>query len=285
MNIPAVAVVTPVLNGVRWIEETVRSVLEQSAVLSGRVELRYIVMDGGSTDGTLGALRSFASNDLQLISERDGGMYSALANGFKRVSPGTELSAYINAGDLWHPRALDIALDAFEVPGVHWLSGYHVIYNEAGDVVYLRLPFKYRRRLFRSGTYGTRLPTVQQESTFWRSQLLAAVDLDRLGGFQLAGDHYLWQCFATQTQLHIVSSFLGGFRVHGGHLSDARSDYEAEIVSMSVRPSVPDQILITADRVIWQMPDKIKKLLTGSQLITYNLDECRWARRRARGRH
>lgn len=59
----------------RNIEETVRSVIEQAAVLSNKVELEYIICDGKSTDKTLDIINALESKYIKIISNRDSGMY------------------------------------------------------------------------------------------------------------------------------------------------------------------------------------------------------------------
>jgi glycosyltransferase involved in cell wall biosynthesis len=276
------AVVTPVLNGARWIEETMRSVLNQSAVRSGRVRLRYVVMDGGSTDGTVDIVRAVGADLVELVSEKDSGMYGALAKGFKKVAAGSDVCAYLNAGDLWHQDALDVVLEAFEIAGVDWLSGYRVAYNKAGQIVHLRLPFRYRNRLVAAGRYGASLPAIQQESTFWRGSLMQVVDLDRLASFQLAGDYYLWRSFSDRATLHTIAAVLGGFRLHGGHLSDARSAYAAEVSEMTNRARVADKFFEYFDRIAWRAPDDVKKALGRGQMLRYDLGTGAWVKGKAR---
>ena len=101
-------------------------------------------------------------------------------------------------------------------PQCRWLTGYAVTYNEAGAAVRFVLPYRFRRRLHRCGAYGRFLPFVQQESTFWKRELMESVDFERLAGFRLAGDYFLWRCFAERADLHVVSAHLGGFRQHAG---------------------------------------------------------------------
>lgn len=272
------AVVTPVRNGAAWIEQTMRSVLDQTAVRSGRVSLRYIVMDGGSTDGTPEIVRAVGGDAVQLISEQDAGMYAALAKGLRQVAEGSDICAYLNAGDLWQPGALDVVLDVFELPGVDWVSGYRVAYNAAAQIVHVALPSTYRARLIATGAYGTALPSIQQESTFWQSWLLEAVDLDLLASFRLAGDYYLWRCFAERTPLYTVAALLGGFRMHGEHLSGARARYAAEVSSMTRRPGFGDRVVGALDRPVWVAPDSVKKAIGRRQMLRYDVRNESWTK-------
>src|SRR5580658_8697248 len=124
---PLVSIVTPCLNSARFIEATIESVLAQDYP---RIE--YIVMDGGSTDGTLDILKRYGPQRDPLnagsqgepftwISEKDHGAADAINRGFAQ-SHG-EIFAYLNADDLYLPGAVTAAVRSFEA-------------NPGADVVY-----------------------------------------------------------------------------------------------------------------------------------------------------
>ncbi|PYV15323.1 MAG: hypothetical protein DMG07_10045, partial [Acidobacteria bacterium] len=117
----AFRIVTPCLNAERLVGETMKSVLEQSALESGRVRLEYWIVDGGSTDRTVEIARSHRSDAVHVISEPDRGMYDALVKGLRGASAG--VSAYLNAGDLYSRQAFDAVLDVFDSRRVKWLTG------------------------------------------------------------------------------------------------------------------------------------------------------------------
>ena len=106
-----IPIITPCLNAEKYIHETVKSVIEQNAVLSGRVELEYIICDGGSTDRTLEILNSVKTNKMKILTGKDNGLYDALAKGLK-IAKG-DIIAYINAGDYYNKYAFDIVMDLF----------------------------------------------------------------------------------------------------------------------------------------------------------------------------
>src|SRR4030042_198392 len=101
-ELPLVSIVTPSLNQGRFIEETILSVKNQTYP---RIE--YIVIDGGSSDGTLDILNKY-SDSLIWISERDKGQSDAINKGWK-MSKG-EIIAYLNADDTYMPGAVETAV-------------------------------------------------------------------------------------------------------------------------------------------------------------------------------
>jgi glycosyltransferase involved in cell wall biosynthesis len=268
-------IVTPCLNAAAHIEETAASVLQQAAVQSGELELEYIVCDGGSRDGTLQILERMRHPRMRVLSGPDSGMYDALVRGLRHAQG--DVIAYLNAGDYYHRHAFSVVRDIFTAfPECRWLTGFAVEYAASGAAVRFVLPYRYRNRLMRCGVYGTSLPFVQQESTFWKQDLMDRVDLDRLSRLRLAGDYYLWRCFGEAAQLHIVSAHLGGFRLHAGQLTENIEPYRAEMRELA-DPAGP-LALATAlwDALCWRAPPGIKKRLNPRTLHLYDHAAGRW---------
>ena len=274
-RVSTVTAITPVRNAAALVARTVSSIVTQSAIRSGRVQLQYLLCDGASADDTV-SVATDAAGDTQLdvVSEPDNSMYDALAKGLRRA--GGDLIFYLNAGDVLFPGALDVVLDVVEQAHVSWLTGYGAIVNADGVVVSMSLPFRYRRSLLRTKAYGSILPTLQQESTFWRAEMMANVDLDVLASYRLAGDHYLWNIFATVAEPTIVKALLGGFTQHGTHLSDDEAGYREEVARHASRIGASRFPLALIDGVVWRSPDRIKKLLNNAHLVVYDRASASW---------
>jgi glycosyltransferase involved in cell wall biosynthesis len=105
MSLPPISVITPSFNSSTTIRETIESVIEQQYPL-----LEHIVIDGGSTDGTLDILRSYPH--LTWLSEKDEGHYHAMNKGIQR-SHG-DVVAILNADDCYRPGALRKIGEAFQ---------------------------------------------------------------------------------------------------------------------------------------------------------------------------
>jgi glycosyltransferase involved in cell wall biosynthesis len=268
------SVVTVCRNAARYIGATVESVLAQALFRSGRCDLEYLVCDGASTDGTLEILRPFESQGVRVLSEPDASLYAALAKGLQCATG--DYVAYLNAGDLLHPTGLTIAADCFELPGVEWLTGYGALFSDRAQLVSCWLPYRYRRSLFASGTYGLRLPFVQQESTVWRRRLHAAVDWEALGRLRYAGDAFLWRCFATAADLYVVRGLIGGFRVHAGQISERMQEYREELRGFSRAATPLERLQCLADRALWWAPEQVKLWANRETLLRYHHKRGAW---------
>ena len=100
---PRISIVTPSYNQGAFLEETIRSVL-----LQGYPNLEYIVMDGGSTDGSVEVLRSFGDR-VQWVSQNDGGQSDAINQGFARL--GGDVLGWLNSDDTFAPGAFRTVME------------------------------------------------------------------------------------------------------------------------------------------------------------------------------
>lgn len=111
---PSISIVTPSLQQGDYIEETIRSVL-----LQGYAHLEYIVIDGGSTDGTVEILRRYEPWLTYWSSEPDRGQTDAINKGFDRATG--EMYGFLNSDDLYLPGALHrLAHDSRRDGGSAW---------------------------------------------------------------------------------------------------------------------------------------------------------------------
>jgi glycosyltransferase involved in cell wall biosynthesis len=234
------AIVTPVKDCVRTIDETVLSVVSQSGAFS----IEYHVQDGGSVDGTLEKLAAWkrrlesenASFPIGCRAVRfsydsapDGGMYAALNKGFARLSG--DVMGWINGDDRLQSGALATALAVLtQFPEAQWLGGRHAYIDAVGSQVAVLDVMPYARQLLESGLYeGRRLVFLQQEGVFWRRALWQKCGSRMDESLRYAGDFELWCRFAGVAEYVSVDSVLGVFRVREGQATHDLAAYYAEV--------------------------------------------------------
>ncbi len=107
--LPLVSIITVVFNGAKHVEQTINSVLNQSYK-----NIEYIIIDGGSTDGTIDIIKRYESKIDYWQSEHDGGIYVAMNKGISLANG--ELIGIINADDFYLPDAIEkiIEVDTIE---------------------------------------------------------------------------------------------------------------------------------------------------------------------------
>lgn len=219
-----VSIVTPSFNQAPFLEAALRSVLD-----SPGVDLEYVVMDGGSTDGSVDIIRKYADRLAHWESAPDGGQYDAITRGFQKTTG--EIMGWLNSDDQYTPWALSVVCEIFsQHPDLQWLTTLRQFrLDERGLPVrtlvhpgFARGSFAHGENLPERGAFATGF--LQQESTFWRRSLWEKAGAQVGKGFPLAGDFELWARFFQHAEPVGVEVPLGGFRFHGAQKTGNRQD-------------------------------------------------------------
>ncbi len=209
--LPELTIITPCLNAAATLPATLASVRAQ-----GIDGLEHIVVDGGSTDGTVDLLR--ATDGIRWISEPDRGLAHALNKGIAMATG--DVIGEINADDVYEPGALHIVRDAFRAqPEAMWLTGYCRIIDAAGEEI--RRPVTgYKNWLLRRYSLGLYLTHnfMSAPATFFRREALAEA-----GGFderyRISVDYDLQLKIARRHPPIVLERYLASFRMAEGSLS------------------------------------------------------------------
>jgi glycosyltransferase involved in cell wall biosynthesis len=223
---PKISVVTVNYNLGAYLEEAMRSVLDQNYP-----NLEYIVVDGGSTDGSVALIERYADHLAWWVSEPDLGQYHAVQKGFAQATG--EIMYWLNSDDKLFPGALLAVAEIFQTyPQVRWLQGHPTEYTPEGSAIRrIALPWA---SWSRARYLGFDFQFIQQESTFWRRDLWEEAGSTMDLSLRLAGDMELWARFFRHAELVTTTALLGGFRHRRAdqRSKDQRDVYLSECVAV-----------------------------------------------------
>lgn len=277
-SLPRFAMVVPARSvSAADLEATINSVRYQRASTAGRCTLRIVVVGSDLSQECLDLLEDLESEEISLAFDSGHGLYPALAQGFQLVNG--DYYGYLGVGDVLEPQAFDLILETApsDVPvKPWWVTGLILGRRSDGAIVRVMLPFRYRSRFFDVGLYGTRLPTLQQESTFWNSYLHSRIDWQKVERCRLAGDFELWRQFSAWTTPVILEAALGSFRWHGSNMSGDWETYVSEVKGLTSTPSALDRIAARLELLMWALPNRLKLRFAKGSIRRFSWPEGPW---------
>lgn len=122
-----VSIITVVYNAVKTIEQTIQSVLNQTYP-----NIEYIIIDGGSTDGTVDVINKFQGKIDIFVSEKDDGLYDAMNKGIKSASG--EIIGILNSDDTYTENAVSLVVDSFKHRPMDVLYGNALLVDDTSEV-------------------------------------------------------------------------------------------------------------------------------------------------------
>lgn len=200
---PKISIVTPSYNQAKFLERTILSVLNQSYP-----NLEYIIIDGGSTDGSVEIIKKYEKYLTYWVTEKDKGQSDAINKGFQKSTG--KILAWLNSDDTYLPNALHSVAVFFEQhPNVDMLYGRcnmmdrdDKIFQEAKAMPFNLLDY----------TYG--LFTIPQPATFWQREIFFKVGLLNTETHACM-DYELWVNYAkNKATIFYLDDFLANFRWH-----------------------------------------------------------------------
>jgi glycosyltransferase involved in cell wall biosynthesis len=206
--LPRITVITPSFNHARFLPQCIDSVLDQRYA-----NLQYLVMDGGSTDGTLDILRGYRDR-IVWKSERDHGQADAVNKGL-RAADG-EIIGWLNSDDYYLPDCLQRVVDCFhDHPDAAMIYGRALMVDELGDTLREYPTFRFSRNDLRRKCY------VCQPAVFIRRSVV-----DMVGplndALEICLDYEWWLRIARAHRLAFCDHVLAASRHYSTTKTSAR---------------------------------------------------------------
>lgn len=210
-NPPLISIVTPSYNQGRFLEETIKSVLDQNYP-----RLEYAIQDGGSKDESVAVMEKYRDKLIHAESKKDKGQGNAINLGFAHACKG-EIMAYLNSDDLLLPGTLNYVANYFAThPKIDVVYGHRVIIDHFSQEVGRWVLPGHSEEMLLWADY------VPQETMFWRRSIW-----DKAGGkidesFQFALDWDLLLRFRDAgAHFKRLPRFMGAFRIHPSQKTSA----------------------------------------------------------------
>jgi len=244
LSLPKISIVTPSYNQSQFLERTILSVLNQNYP-----NREYIIIDGGSTDGSVEIIRKYEKYLAYWVSEKDNGQADAINKGFSKSSG--EILAYINSDDVYHPGAFLKIAKAFNknpkadlvFGNVNYIDAYD---NLIGECRFTR--FNFTTLIYEGGN-------LQQPGAFWTREIY-----DKVGGFnpnyKFCMDFDFFCRVAEIGKLEHIRKYIANFRYHRNSKSstiDHIGSIEHEEIARRYRKKNNIKIYLNLMRMLCQI--------------------------------
>jgi len=233
-NPPLVSIVTPSFNKGQYIEETIRSVLSQDYPA-----IEYIVIDGGSTDGTLSILEKYRGK-ITWVSEPDKGQSDAINKGWRQAKG--EIIAYLNADDTYTPGAVRTAVGYLLThPDTGMVYGDGILTDEHGKIL----------STYKAGNFSLRELVYCRDNILQPAVFLRRTVYDRIGGIDetlhLAMDLDFWIRTGLSFKVAYLPQTLATAKIYGEAKSVALmhryvADYEHILGKVFADSKLPPEL-------------------------------------------
>ena len=208
---PLVSIITPVLNGVKYLETCIQSVLNQTYPL-----IEHVIVDGGSTDGTVDILSSYQTKHpdrIRFISEPDEGTGEALNKGLTMAKG--EILGALNADDWYEPDAIHTVVEFFlSNPDAYFVFGGLNYINEKSGII-----TKHPAKDFDFKELINERCVIPCPASFYKREVI-----EKVGWFDVKGNDFeYWIRVAKVFQIHRIEKTLANFRIHEGSATTGTS--------------------------------------------------------------
>jgi glycosyltransferase involved in cell wall biosynthesis len=231
-NLPRISIITPSFNQAAFIGETIASVLDQNYP-----NLEYIVIDGGSTDGSVDIIRKFEHRLAYWVSEKDRGQAHAINKGLERASG--DIIAYLNSDDCYLEGTLMRVAEYLKThPDVDLVHGRCRIVDENGNKLRERVgAINHYDEILDLWDVWWRKRNFVQPEVFWTRRIADKIGPFREDLFWVMDYEYWLRILGAGGRVGFIDAELACFRRHSNQKS-TQPERTAEELLKVVRPYI-----------------------------------------------
>ncbi|MCR5622754.1 MAG: glycosyltransferase [Treponema sp.] len=229
-----VSIITVVYNAVKTIEQTIQSVLSQSYK-----NIEYIIIDGGSTDGTLDVIEKYRNSLAYFVSESDYGIYDAMNKGIRKASG--DIIGLLNADDWYEPKAIEYVVKAKQESNAGIIVGKTFMVDEFGNKwLYMNCNS--------SEMWKGRMPGCHQ-ATFIEKKVYDTIGLYDTN-YKLAADYgFVLQAYHMGIRFFMLDAVVVNYRISGkSSVDNIRHTEEHNAILKRFIAKYPDKISIIEEQ-------------------------------------
>ncbi len=210
------SIVTPNLNGGKYLEQTIKSIINQDYEF-----IEYIIIDGGSTDNSHEIIKKYLNRIDYFEVKKDDNMYEAINYGFRKAKG--DIFSWLNSDDLYYSNCISKIIKKMEKKNYHWVNCISSSLEDKKIHSY-KIPFFFPKKIIQDGKcHKSDYGFIPQESVFFSKEIyFKAGEIPTKYNF--SGDFYLWKKMAIETSLKPIFCNAGIFRKRENQLSVINND-------------------------------------------------------------
>ena len=212
MNQPKISIITPSYNQARYLEQSIQSVLSQKYPY-----LEYMIIDGGSKDGSVDIISKYASSITWWVSEPDQGQSDALNKGLSLATG--DIIGWLNSDDTYQPGTFHEVAEIFKQDDIHIAMSQSFGLMDSYGKIYRTKRNEYRGHQGLIEFWKTNGMTINQPCVFFRRELLKNMRPVLDVSLNYAMDYDLWLRLSSLEPFHVVPGHWANYRFHDGSKS------------------------------------------------------------------
>jgi len=207
MQLPKISIITPSYNQALYLEQSIQSVLSQEYP-----NLEYIIIDGGSKDGSVDIISKYNEYITYWTSEPDKGQSDALNKGFSLATG--DIIGWLNSDDTYQPGTFREVANIFKNNAIHVAMSEYFGFMDNLEKIYAFKKNQYKNHKTLIRYWKTNGMTINQPCVFFRRELISNMHPVMDTTLNYAMDYDLWLRLSLFEPFHVVPGHWANYRFH-----------------------------------------------------------------------